>query len=219
MGIKISPLPCQIGLIFFYIHSRLPMILIWWKDVFGDICYLYCSPQSQSIPQSFSNWKWSRWKMETTVSPYQVGILWKKISLNSLRFSLFRETETKKLNNFEKLKSLNVEIYIYTKIGHSALGNFIIQELKFWKMAHLFLCQLLSWEKIWENWENFFPQNPNLRHEKTCHLFWNHQLDENDFHEHTAIAYYSFLQLQSLQGCQRTKPAVLWAKKRQNCQL
>ena len=59
----------------------------------------------------------------------RLGFCEKKI--NSLRFSLFRETETKKLNNFEKLKSLNVEIYIYTKIGHSALGNFIIQELKF----------------------------------------------------------------------------------------
>ena len=46
----------------------------------------------------------------------------------------------------------------------------------------------VAWERIWENWKNSFPQNPNLRHEETCHLFWNHQLDENDFYEHTAIA-------------------------------
>ena len=49
-GDKSIPLSCQIGLIpFFYIHSRPPMILIWWKDVFGDICYLYCSPQFQKF--------------------------------------------------------------------------------------------------------------------------------------------------------------------------
>ena len=75
------------------------MILIWWKDVFGDICYLYCSPQSQSIPQSFSNWKWSRWKMETTVLPYQVGILWKKnLLIPSDLFSLSRNWNEKCLS-------------------------------------------------------------------------------------------------------------------------
>ena len=47
--------------------------------------------------------------------------------------------------------------YLYQKKNFGKIGvllNVIIQELKFSKIAQLFLvCQILLWEKIWEDWE------------------------------------------------------------------
>ena len=37
--------------------------------------------------------------------------------------------------------------------GNAVTVKFIIQELKFCKIAQLYLCQFLLWEKIWRNWQ------------------------------------------------------------------
>ena len=72
---------------------------------------------------------------------YQGWDFVKKNSLNSLRFS--QTKKKKKLSKFEKLYITNDKIEVFSKL----ISNF-------W-------CQFLLWDKIWENWENFFHKIPS----------------------------------------------------------
>ena len=48
----------------------------------------------------------------------------------------------------------------------------------FAKLLSFFVCQFLSWEKSWENWENFFSQNsnPSTKRVKTHYQNWHPNL-------------------------------------------
>ena len=67
-------------------------------------------------------------------------------SLNSLRFSLTRETNAKKLLNNDKI----YQITNFAKCFFLSV-DLIIQELKFSPISQLLLCQFLSWEDLEKN--------------------------------------------------------------------
>ena len=92
----------------------------------------------------------------------RLGFCEKKIISNLLYF-LSREKLAKKI--FQEFNSWMIKTVAYQfffgKIGVWVI--FIIQEFKFFKIAQLFsVCQFLSWETIWENWEIFYHKIPAL---------------------------------------------------------
>ena len=93
------------------------------------------------------------------------------VKKNPLFPQIFLSRDKKKMCNFVKLQ---LSIYSYTK-KHLALDNLaklvfcailLCKNWSFSKLLSFFVCQFLSWEKIWENWENFLftKSQPELTH-------------------------------------------------------
>ena len=97
------------------------------------------------------------------------GILWKRHSLNSLIFSLTRETDTQeKLSNFEKLQSLNDKIPVLQKKLFAiwqnwCFGHFYHLGIEVLQNFSASFCLSFSHEKkIWGNERIYFSENLNL---------------------------------------------------------
>ena len=99
-------------------------------------------------------------QIQDCVEPW-MGFCEKK-SLNSLRFSLTRETDTK--NSWAILQNFNSWMIKLTVIKKEAIWNLAVwQNCSFGQFYHsiteLFCFKFLSSEKISENWEIFFTKS------------------------------------------------------------
>ena len=91
-------------------------------------------------------------------------------SFNPLRFSLTRETDTKKLSNCENLLLSNDKINQNTNFAKLTSANdfsinvsFIVQELKFCKIPQLFIVSIsLARENLRLLRELFMQKNPAI---------------------------------------------------------
>ena len=103
---------------------------------------------------------------------------------SDIRMQIDWSNETKRNSNFAKLQFVDDKIDQNTNFAKlpSAKSFFfctteilIVWKLKFCHITQLFcVCQVLWWEKIWENWENFFftKSQPQLYPTWICWKFW-----------------------------------------------